>query len=128
MADIEHYPILPLHLASLPDRQKIQTERNRHSFGSVLTNELSKTPVKLTKHARERMESRNIHISADEWNQIHAKMQEAEKKGVHDSLVLTPEAALVVNAPNNTVITAMNLSEAKSHIFTNINGTILLNH
>lgn len=80
MVEIEHYPIFPLQLNALPDRQKSQTERNRHSFGTVLTNELSRTPVKLTKHARERMESRNIHISADEWNQIHAKMQEAEKK------------------------------------------------
>ena len=46
--------------------------------------------------------------------------------GVTDSLVLTKEAALVVSAKNNTVITAMGRDEASSQIFTNINGTILI--
>jgi flagellar operon protein len=128
MTKIEHEPFYPLQATSRPKKQKPLVKTNRNSFGTALSNELNRIPVKVTKHARERMVSRNIHISADEWNQIHDKMREAEKKGVHDSLVLTPQAALVVNAPRNTVITAMNLSEAKSHIFTNINGTILLNH
>ncbi|WP_010630951.1 TIGR02530 family flagellar biosynthesis protein [Sporolactobacillus vineae] len=128
MTKIEQYPFYPLQVTSQPKKQKPLPKTSRNVFETALANELTGTPVKLTKHARERMASRNIHLSADEWNQIHDKMQEAEKKGVHDSLVLTPQAALVVNAPNNTVITAMKLSEAKSHIFTNINGTILLNH
>ncbi|MFT8317134.1 MAG: TIGR02530 family flagellar biosynthesis protein [Sporolactobacillus sp.] len=82
--------------------------------------------IKLSKHAKERLETRRIHVSGAEWSQIQQRMQEAHKMGVRDSLVITKEAALVVNTPNNTVITAMNLHDAQSHIFTNIDGTILI--
>ena len=46
--------------------------------------------------------------------------------GVKESLVLVDDAALIVSAKNNTVITAMNRAEATAQIFTNINGTILM--
>jgi flagellar operon protein len=128
MAKIENYPFYPLQMSSRPGKEKEIPALSKNSFGTALANQLNKQPVKVTKHAKERMESRNIHFSPAEWNQIHDKMREAKEKGVTDSLVLTPQAALVVNASKNTVITAMNLSEAKSHIFTNINGTILINH
>lgn len=83
-------------------------------------------PVQLTKHAKERLSERSIHFSSSKWQKIHDRMLEAKAKGLKDSLVLTREAALVVNVDNNTVITALNRKEAASHIFTNINGTILV--
>lgn len=98
-------------------------------FQQELTNQLQVNDgnqIKLSKHAKERLETRQIHVSGAEWDQIQQKMQEAQKMGVRDSLVITKDAALVVNTPNHTVITAMNLQDAKSHIFTNIDGTILI--
>lgn len=80
----------------------------------------------LTKHASERLAQRNIQFTNDQWQMIHDKMQEAKGKGLKDSLVLTKNAALIVNVNNNTVITALGRNEAASHIFTNINGTILI--
>ncbi|WKB34862.1 TIGR02530 family flagellar biosynthesis protein [Terrilactibacillus sp. S3-3] len=97
------------------------------SFKQLLNSELDQAPVTISKHAKQRLVDRHINISPVKWEQIHQKMQEASKMGISDSLVLTKEAALVVNAHKNTVITAMNLKEAKTHIFTNINGTIVLN-
>ena len=72
------------------------------------------------------MAQRNIDIDAVTWSKIESKIQQAKKMGVTDSLVLTDNAALVVSAKNNTVITAMDRAEASSQIFTNINGTILI--
>lgn len=130
MAKIDHYSYYPFPLpGNLETQQKPkETTTTAHSFQKTFSDELNDQPVNLTKHARERLATRNIHLTASEWNQIHDKMREAEKMGVNDSLVLTKDAALVVNTPKNTVITAMDLQEAKSHIFTNINGTILINH
>ncbi|HET7657976.1 MAG TPA: flagellar protein, partial [Bacillales bacterium] len=54
------------------------------------------------------------------------KVLQARQKGITDSLVVTKNAALVVSAKNNTVVTAMDRKEASTHIFTNINGTILM--
>ena len=80
----------------------------------------------VSKHAQKRLTQRNIEIDSKTWMEIGDKVKEARKLGVTDSLVLTREAALVISAKNNTVITAMDRDEAKSQIFTNINGTILL--
>ncbi|MFC0271299.1 TIGR02530 family flagellar biosynthesis protein [Metabacillus herbersteinensis] len=95
------------------------------SFQNVLT-EIQDQQLKISKHAQTRLHERDINFSKDEWALIEKKVQEALQKGVNDSLVLVNEAALIINARNNTVITAMNRSEAKSQIFTNINGTIIM--
>ncbi|MFD1037982.1 TIGR02530 family flagellar biosynthesis protein [Virgibacillus byunsanensis] len=83
--------------------------------------------LKISKHAQERMDERNIQLNEKQWNAITEKMGEARGKGVTDSLVVTDNAALLVSTKNNTVVTVMNREEATSRIFTNINGTILIN-
>ena len=80
----------------------------------------------ISKHAKERLQQRGIHISDSRWENIQIKVNEAKKMGVRDSLVLLDNAALIISAKNNTVITAMDRQEASSQIFTNINGTIVL--
>ncbi|KHF30907.1 hypothetical protein LR68_00397 [Anoxybacillus sp. BCO1] len=45
---------------------------------------------------------------------------------MRDSLVITDEAALIVSAVNQTVITAMHREEAQTQLFTNINGAIII--
>lgn len=86
-----------------------------------------KTELKVSKHANQRLEERNIHISDAEWQLVSDKVSEARSKGVNDSLVLMDQAALIVSAKNATVITAMDRAEAKNQLFTNIDGTIVLN-
>ncbi|MFD1850377.1 TIGR02530 family flagellar biosynthesis protein [Oceanobacillus bengalensis] len=94
-------------------------------FKDILSEQNQK--LKISKHASERLNERNIHIDEHQWQQIEAKMREAKKKGITDSLVVMNDAALLVSAKNNTVVTAMDRKEATSRIFTNINGTILMN-
>jgi flagellar operon protein len=86
----------------------------------------SKSRLTLSKHASERLQQRGIDISAERWNKIEEKVKQAKDKGVSDSLVLLKDAALIVSAKNNTVITAMGRQEAEEQIFTNINGTIVM--
>ncbi|RYM07179.1 flagellar operon protein [Sporolactobacillus sp. THM7-7] len=130
MNGIRQYQFYPLPQINRHDvsQQPDSAHLNESSFDRALSDELSRTPVKLTKHAKERLIERNIHFSSKEWTQIHDKMREAGKKGVRDSLVLTKDAALLVNTEKNAVITAMNIDEATARIFTNINGTIVINH
>lgn len=84
-------------------------------------------PVKVSKHAKQRLVERNIHITDETWETISYKVKEAKQKGVINSVVVTKEATLLVSAKNNTVVTALNREEATNKIFTNINGTIVLN-
>lgn len=82
--------------------------------------------LKISKHAKQRMDERDIQIEQSQWRQLTQKIVEARRMGVNDSLVLMENVALIVSAKNNTVVTAMNREETKSQIFTNINGTIVI--
>lgn len=82
--------------------------------------------LSLSKHAQIRLQQRNIDIQPETWKKVEEKVQEAKKMGVKDSLVLLQNAALIVSVKNNVVVTAMGREEANSQIFTNINGTILM--
>ncbi|MCM3409091.1 TIGR02530 family flagellar biosynthesis protein [Metabacillus litoralis] len=119
-------PIKPVTSQTL-DAIKSRTNvlKSQTSFKEVLS-ELQNPTLKISKHAQERIQQRDIHISDNDWNLIEEKVQEASYKGVTDSLVILQDAALIVSAKNKTVVTAMNIEEAKSQIFTNINGTIIM--
>mgnify|MGYP003346910835 CR=1 FL=1 len=49
---------------------------------------------------------------------------QAEAKGAKDSLILLDELALVVSVQNRTVVTAMDESSSKEHVFTNIDSVV----
>ena len=116
---IQHVPFHP----TLTPKQHVQ-ETPVKSFHEHL--QQAQQELKISKHASERMQERNIEISKQEWQQITDKVFEAREKGVKQPLVLTDEAAFIVSAKNATVITAMDRYEAKSQLFTNIDGTIVL--
>jgi flagellar operon protein len=98
-----------------------------NSFAAQLNSAIHRsTEMQISKHAKVRMEQRGISISPQVWEEIGEKVSEAKSKGVQESLVLLKDAALIVSARNRTVITAMDRQEANSQIFTNINGTILI--
>ena len=111
-----HYPKLPIHKPK-------QTNRTESNFQEILQ---QTERLQLSKHAKQRMVERNIYITNDTLRRMEAKMDEAAKKGVEDSLVLTNDAAFIVSTKNKLIITAMEKSELQSKIFTGINGTIIL--
>lgn len=126
---MSHIPIKGFHsLPPLPTQTINKTTKHKEiSFQNVLEQQMQlDNPLKLSKHAQKRLQERDVVVTASEWEHISKKVMEAKDKGVTDSVVLTKEAALVVSAKNNTVITAMKREEATSHIFTNINGTIVV--
>lgn len=92
-------------------------------FQSVMQ---SNESLAISKHAKQRLEQRGININQARWEQIGEKVMEAKRMGVKESLVLLEDVALIVSTKNNTVITAMDRNEATTQIFTNINGTILI--
>jgi len=111
----------------LPQKKSVKQQAHqgfaKHLQSAVDTKD---STLSVSKHAQKRLAQRNIEIDQLTWSKIEDKVKEAKKMGVTDSLVITQNAALVISAKNNTVITAMGRDEASSHIFTNLNGTILL--
>lgn len=119
--NIQH---VPYHPTIQPTVKNQVVQSSNKSFLEHLKNATNE--LKISKHATERMNARNIEISDDEWQQISDKVFEAKEKGVKQPLVLLDQAALIVSAENATVITALDRSEAKQQMFTNIDGTIVL--
>ncbi|MEL4024402.1 TIGR02530 family flagellar biosynthesis protein [Lysinibacillus endophyticus] len=104
-----------------------QIELNiKQSFAEQLQSASNALQLKISKHANERLLERNITISEQEWQLVTDKVNEARSKGVNQPLVLMDQVALIISAKNSTVITAMERTEAKEQIFTNIDGTIVL--
>ncbi len=127
---MDHTQFRPIGTAFVPAnpyKEPKAKQINKGSFSAQLQSAIqSNRKLMVSKHAQERLEQRNIHITNENWTKIEEKVSEAKKLGITDSLVLLPEAALIISAKNQTVITALGREEAASQIFTNINGTIVL--
>lgn len=91
------------------------------SFEDVLRQQL-----KFSKHASQRLESRNISLSEEQNARLEDGVEQAHAKGIKDSLVLVDSLAFIVNVPSKTVVTAMDQTETQSNTFTNIDGAVIM--
>lgn len=82
--------------------------------------------VKFSGHAQTRLASRQITLSADDIARLGDAITKAAAKGARESLVVMEQAALVVSVANRTVITAVDKSQLKDNIFTNIDSAMIL--
>lgn len=112
-----------------------QTDNSRRtselSFEEVLRQQQSKaagtdSQLKFSKHAVQRLESRNISLSEEQNARLENGVKKAGDKGINESLVLVDSLAFIVNVPNRTVVTAMDQTETQSNIFTNIDGAVIM--
>lgn len=124
----------------IPSIQQVQNERFKtkpagksgiagqgSSFDAILRQQLqSKEALKFSKHANMRLESRDIKLTDDQITRLENGVSKAEAKGIKESLVLMDNVALVVNIENKTVVTALDHSETREHVFTNIDGAVVI--
>ncbi len=92
------------------------------SFDAIFKEELEK--VKFSNHALKRLESRNIQLSDNDLSKIQNAVEKAEAKGSKDSLVMMDKTAFIVNIPNKTVVTAIEVAESNESVFTNIDSVV----
>ena len=96
------------------------------SFAEILeqTKAGASEEVKFSKHANERLISRNIDLSEEQKQRLNNAVKSAEAKGIKESLVMMDNLAFIVNVKNNTVITAVTGEEER--IFSNIDGAVIV--
>jgi flagellar operon protein len=80
--------------------------------------------LKFSKHANERLASRNIDLTDEQLERLESGAKKAGEKGINESLVMVDDLAFIVSIKNNTVITAVNDGEDK--VFTNIDGAVIV--
>ena len=120
-----------------PDQQTVFVDRtgNRSVFKTEKRNQSVKDvgcfirrclTAKFSKHASQRLESRNISLSEEQNARLEDGVEQAHAKGIKDSLVLVDSLAFIVNVPSKTVVTAMDQTETQSNTFTNIDGAVIM--
>jgi flagellar operon protein len=116
-------PFLPLGgVEGLRGRGPIELS-NERSFDAVLEGEFNK--LKFSKHAQQRLESRNIELNDADLSSLQQAVELAERKGSHDSLVLLRDLAFIVNVTNRTVVTALEGKGTEGNVFTNIDSAVI---
>lgn len=97
------------------------------SFRDILTQKSGEnTEVKFSKHAANRLSSRNIELTDNQLGRLNEGTKKAQSKGIKESLIMVDSLVFIVNVPSNTVVTAMNQEETKDNIFTNIDGAVIM--
>lgn len=105
--------------------QNVTGLRNQ-SFAEILEQKKAaeRGELKFSKHASERLVSRNIDLSESQKERLNHAVKAAEAKGIKESLVMMDNLAFIVNVKNNTVVTAVTGGEEK--IFSNIDGAVVV--
>jgi flagellar operon protein len=96
------------------------------SFASVLDTKLPTPGVKFSQHAQDRLKARNITFSPNDLANLEGAVTSVAQKGGKESLVMMGDAALVVSVKNRTVVTAMDRSQMKGNVFTNIDSAVII--
>jgi flagellar operon protein len=115
-------PFVPIVTPEENNIVKPQKQGEIGSFDSIFDNELSK--IKFSGHAAKRLESRNIQLSDTEMTKLQEAVGKAEAKGAKDSLIMLNDKAFIINIPNKTVVTAVEVAEGNENVFTNIDSVV----
>lgn len=103
-----------------------KNENNRNtSFNETLNNIQSKE-IKFSKHAKARMDKREIEINKAEMVKLEEAIDKADKKGVKEALIIMNNQAFIASVENKTIITAVSNDKLSENVFTNIDGAIII--
>lgn len=99
----------------------------KQSFQDVLSETIRRSSeVNFSKHAVKRAAEHNIELNDDNLSRLNEGVKIANDKHLEEPLILVGSTAFLVNIPNNTVITALDSSNMKGNVFTNIDGTVII--
>ena len=105
-----------------PQHPVSKVVEGKSSFDSIFRKEIDS--LKFSNHATKRLESRDLQLSSDDMGKLEDAVLKAEAKGAKDSLVMMDNRAFIVNIPNKTVITAVDVDKSSENIFTNIDSVV----
>lgn len=82
--------------------------------------------LKFSHHAEARLLQRGIRMNAESLAKLEKAVRQAEAKGAKESLILTSDAAFIVNVKNRTVVTAIDHASLQQHVFTQIDSAVIV--
>ncbi|MFP4017453.1 MAG: TIGR02530 family flagellar biosynthesis protein [Halanaerobiales bacterium] len=123
-------PLQPIRPGSIDKNKQVNKSSNNNGqakFAEVFKQKLEETSnVKFSKHAKNRLISRNINLSEKDLNQLASGVKKAAEKGSRDSLIMVNNVAYLVSVQNKTVVTAVDDNSMEDRIFTNIDSAVFM--
>lgn len=117
------YQRMPPAVQHRPGSVKPSAQRpDSRSFEQLLQANL----IKFSHHAETRLAQRGIRMNAEQLAKLEDAVKQAEAKGAKESLILTSDAAFIVNVKNRTVVTAIDHSSLHQHVFTQIDSAVIV--
>ncbi len=105
--------------------KKQDTNKQGSAFKELFNEKCQENTLSFSKHATERIEQRNIDVTESVSSRLNEALVQAKDKGLKNVLVMIDSSAFIVNTLSNKVITAVNNTELKENIFTNIDGAVI---
>jgi flagellar operon protein len=110
-----------------PQQQKpVSDQTSDSSFARVLDQKFPTQGVKFSQHAQDRLRARNITFSAADLANLEGAVNSVAQKGGKESLVVMGDSALVVSVRNRTVVTALDKTQMRGNVFTNIDSAVII--
>ena len=108
------------------ERKPVQSSDD--SFRCLLKQEAQEDKnVRFSKHAQKRLEERKISLDGDEYLKLKEGINKLKEKGGRDSLIVTNEAAYIVDVDNEMVVTAFDKEDMSENVVTKIDSTLFIN-
>lgn len=119
-------PVQPGRIDRPQPSNQTTGQTSNSPFAQVLDQKLPTSGVKFSQHAQDRLRARNINFSANDLANLEGAVNSVAQKGGKESLVMMGDSALVVSIKNRTVVTAMDRSQMKGNVFTNIDSAVVI--
>ena len=135
MANSNINNILIPNVSKLPEQKKVDVSNKlgsgqKSDFGKLLEEQLVPKQldhgIKLSTHAAKRLQERNLSMDGAEYSKLKGAIDKLRTKGGQDSLVITPQAAYIVDIKNNTIVTAIDKDNMAENVFTKIDSTLVI--
>ncbi len=108
------------------NNQTVKGTKPQTSFNEILDKIQNNQELKFSKHAIQRLESRNIKLEDGDIEKLNNAVDKAESKGVKDALIIMGDKAFVASIKNRTIITAAAEDQLKENVFTKIDGAVII--
>lgn len=108
---------------------RLPKEGQTSEFKELLNSKIEKPlhdGIQLSSHAVKRLEERKIDFHGDEYMKVKEAMDKIRAKGGQNSLIISDQAAYVVDVKNNKLVTAVDKESMSENIFTKIDSTMFI--
>lgn len=121
------------NVSKLPGQKKVNSTKatpdqvQNSEFNNLLKEKIeSQNTISLSTHAAKRIQERNLEMGSEEISKLNNALKKLETKGGQDSLVITDQAAYILDVPNKKIVTAIDKDSLLDNVFTKIDSTVVV--